>query len=603
MIQAWFRTSESAVIPAFVPDGDLLDLAQTLGIEERELFRIELPSGATRPGRVRVLVKQSQLATLYASQSDGSNPSAEFRWQEYTTVSPQSMDVWLLPPKPLFMVAGAEGIAVVEAVDARWWWGQSQANTFNTTPIKGDLFSSDGRWQSALAESGSLTPRDMVIALQGAIATAGLPSTFSIPAGYNPPATLLNRVADHLMTPECSLAMAIDLVLAGTGWMMQWDTTTSGLTLAPVGDDVLALDAWMKNNERAYVGGLAAPGGGTTPSEPLMSLWYGQAAWARNLMPNAATVMFPYRSTESLTIYANSVPRTQDLRFAVDSSFGWEASVTSGRPRADIGKRLLKEPRPLVASNVQPPTSGFGVYGTTSPSWDYAAYRTQVINNLQTRATVMTGKTGWAGWPALPLGSYRCTMLCYTLARRNGEIVPLAITDCDTTDWLLGPDGMMPTDPKDIVLSKGLAHAYRTWSGLKIIDAAPPNTRAFLARITGAAEICPNPSFPSWKWLYDFEEVEPNLELCPFEKEVEYRREGVARNMIESTNNPAAGYIAPGVSATNYPGATVYPEPIQEGTLVHMIEQFNVNEGPSGYGAPTSNFWFVLPNAITVICP
>ena len=47
MIQAFFRTSDSEIIPAIVPDGELLDLAQTLGIAERDLFRIELPSGAT----------------------------------------------------------------------------------------------------------------------------------------------------------------------------------------------------------------------------------------------------------------------------------------------------------------------------------------------------------------------------------------------------------------------------------------------------------------------------------------------------------------------------------------------------------------------------
>lgn len=607
MIEAFFRTSESVVIPAFVPDGDLLDLAQTLGIEERELFRIELPSGATRPGMVRVLVKQSQLPDLYASISDGANPSAEFRWREYTNSPTSSMDVWLLPPKPLYMIPGAEGVAVIEAVDCRWWWGQSQADTFNLLPNKGECFSSDGRWRVARAEALSTNPRDMLIVLQSAISTAGLPGTFSIPVSYSPPSTLLNRVADHMMSPECSLAMAIDLVLAGTGWMLQWDTAISALSIVPVGNDTAALDTWMRNNKRAYVGGLTAPGGGSTPSDDLLSLWFGQSSWARNLMPNAATVSFPYRSVEGKTIYGNSVPRSDDLRFTVNSSFGWESSVTSGRPRASIGKRLLKEPRPLVATTSQPPdpaVPSVHIDGTTSPSWDYVAYRTAVINNLQVRATVMTGKMGWAGWPLLPSGSYRCTMLCYTLARREGSVVPLTVTHCETSDWLLGPDGMMPSDPREIVLSKGLAHASRTWSGLKIIDAAPPNTRAFLARITGSTEICPSPSFPSWKWLYDFVEVEPNEELCPFEKDlVAYRREGVARNMIESTNNPAAGYIAPGVSAANYPGATVYPEPIFEGTLVHMIEQFNVNQGPSGYDAPTSNFWFVLPNAITVICP
>lgn len=603
MIQAFFRTSNSDFLPAIVPDGELLDLAQTLGIEERDLFRIELPSGATRPGRVRVLVKQSQLPTLYASTSDGTNPSAEFRWQEYTNTSVQAMDMWLLPPKPLYMVAGAEGVAVVEAVDARWWWGQSQANGANQTPLRGNIQSSDGRWE--VAASGSASPLALLTALQGQIATLGLPGTFTIPGAYNPSSTLLNRVTDHLFTPECSLAMAIDLVLSATGWMLQWDTTTSTLTLAPVGDDVAALDTWMKNNKRAFVGGLDAPGGGTVPSEPLMSLWYGQSAYARNLMPDSVTVSFPYRTVEGKTRYGNTTTDTTTLMFASEREFGWEQSVTTGRPRADIGTRLLKEPRPLVASatpGLTPATPATGILGTTAPSWDYPAYRTAVGTLLETRATVMAGRVGWMGWPKLPLGSYRCTMLCYTLARRNAEIVPLTVTECEVGDWLLGPDGMMASDPKDLVLSKGLAHARKMWSGATMIDAAPPNTRVFPAIITAydtGASGC-----NAWQWTYSFTEVEPNPSGgCPMSVSIgSFARSGIARNLIESTNDPATGYIAPGVNQANYPNANIAAIPIQVGTLVHMVEQF-----PTAYvtGTPPPHapqYWFVLPNAVLVEC-
>ena len=63
MIQAFFRTSEGVFIPALVPDGDVLDLARTMGLSESDLFRIDIPSGATRPARITVLVKQSDLST------------------------------------------------------------------------------------------------------------------------------------------------------------------------------------------------------------------------------------------------------------------------------------------------------------------------------------------------------------------------------------------------------------------------------------------------------------------------------------------------------------------------------------------------------------
>lgn len=603
MIEAWFRTSDAVIVPAIVPDGDLLDLAKTLGIEERDLFRVEMPSGATRPGRVRVLVKQSQLSDLYASIEDGSNPSVQLRWREYTNATTYAVQMWLLPPKPLFMVAGAEGVAVVEAVDCRWWWGQSQANGLNETPLRGNVQSSDGRWE--VVASGSATPRALLLALKGQITTLGLPGTFTVPASYNPASTLINRVSDHLFTPECSLAMAMDLVLAATGWMMQFEPGTNTLTLVEVGNDSKTLNAWMAANKRAYVGGSSAPGGGDVPSEPLASLWYGESTWARNAMPDSVTVSFPYRTVEGKTRYGNTTTDTTTLMFASEREFGWEQSVTTGRPRADVGTRLLKEPRPLVASatpGLTPATPATAILGTTAPSWDYATYRTQVGALLQTRATVMPGTVGWMGWPSLPGGSFRCTMLCYTLARRQGEIVPITVTECDVQDWLLGPDGMMATDPKDLVLSKGLAHARKMWSGATMIDAAPPNTRVFPAIITAldiGASGC-----NAWQWIYSFTEVEPNPSGgCPMSVSIgSFARSGVARNLMESTNNPATGYIAPGVSQANYPNANISAIGIPVGTLVHMVEQF-----PTAYttGTPPPHppqYWFAVPNAVLVEC-
>ena len=603
MIQAWFRTSESDIIPALVPDGDVLDLAQTIGLSEADLFKIELPSGATRPGRITVLVKQADLPLLYSSISDGANPSAEFRWRETTAAAQSVMEVWLLPPRPLYMIANGAGVAIVEAVDARWWWSQSQANAISQTPLAGNIQSSDGRWK--VVDSGSATPLLLLNALKTAITTAGLPGTFTVPAAYAPNSALLDRVSDHLFTPECSIAMAIDLLLAGTGWMLQWEYATNSYTLAPVGNDTAALDTWMKTTNRAYVGGVEPPGGGTAPTDALLSLWYGQSAMARNAMPDSVNVSFPYRTVEGKTRYGNTTTDTTTLMFASEREFGWEQTVTTGRPRADIGTRLLKEPRPLVASTtpgLTPATPATAILGTTSPAWDYSAYRTQVGNLLQTRATIMPGRIGWAGWASVPLGSFRCTRLCYTLARRMGEIVPITITECDVGDWLLGPDGMMASDPKDIVLSKGLAHARKMWSGATMIDAAPPNTRVFPAIITAAetgASGC-----NAWQWAYSFTEVEPNpAGGCPMSVSIgSFARSGVARNLIESTNNPATGYIAPGVSQANYPNANISAVAIPVGTLVHMVEQF-----PTAYttGTPPPHapqYWFVVPNAVLVEC-
>jgi hypothetical protein len=599
MIHAWFETSGEEIIPALVPDGDILDLAQTVGMSERDLFKIELPSGATRPGRVTVLVAQDTLDALYRSASDGANPSALFKWRETSNAPLSTMAVWLRAPRPLYMVADGAGVAVVEAVDARWWWSQAQVDLFSATPFRGNVQSSDGRWK--VVDCGFATPRLLMAHLVASIATAGLPGTIVIPAGYTPDASLLDRISDHLFTPECSLAMAIDLLAAGTGWMVQWDCDANALTLKAVGDDVANLDTWMKTR-RAFVAGLTAPGNAAVPTEPLLGLWYGDSRMFRNELPDSVNVSFPYRTVEGKTRYGNTTTDTTTLMFASEREFGWEQPLAAGRGKATIGVRTLKESRPLVASAapaLTPATPTSAILGTTAPSWDYATYRTQVGTLLETRASVMFGKVGWMGWPKVPMGSYRCTMLRYGLARRDGAIVPLTVTDCETTDWLLGPDGMMASDPKDIVLSKGMAHARKLWSGTTMIDSAPPNTRVFPARILWADQIC-----GGWKWIYGFEEVEPNPTVnCPMYVSIEpFARTGTARNLMENGNDPTAGIIMPGVLQADYPLATINPIPIAVGAIVDMVEQF-----PTAYttGTPPPHppqYWFSVPNAVKVEC-
>jgi len=599
MIGAWFEMTGGRVIPALVPDGDILDLAQTIGLSERDLFKIELPSGATRPGKVTVLVKQADLANLYANTQEGTNPSALFKWRETSNATVSTMTVWLRSPRPLYMVPDAAGVAVVEAVDARWWWAQSQADALSATPLSGNVQSSDGRWK--VVDCGSATPRTLMIALEANIGLLGLPGGITIPAGYTPHSSLLNRVADHIFTPECSLAMAIDLLASGTGWMVQWDCTVNALTLVQIGGDAAILDGFNKE-KRAYVGGVQPPGDAFVATEPLLDLWYGTDGMFVNELPPAVNVSFPYRTVEGKTRYGNTTTDTTTLMFASEREFGWNQPLTAARGTASIGTRLLKEPRPLVASaspalNTASPSSA--ILGTTAPSWDYLTYRTQVGLLLEARATVMCGRTGWMGWPKADNGSYRCTMLRYTLARRGGEIVPLTVSEADREDWLLGPDGMMASDPRDIMLSKGTSHARKLWSGATMIDTAPANTRVFPARITGADMIC-----GGWKWLYTFEEVEPNpTAQCPMYVSIgSFARSGNARNLLEDGNDPATGFIMPGVSQADYPLATISPIPIATGAIVDMVEQF-----PTAYttGTPpphSPQYWFVLPNAVKVEC-
>jgi hypothetical protein len=142
------------------------------------------------------------------------------------------------------MVAGGAGVAVVEAVDARWWWGQSQANSLNTTPLTGRQQSADGRWRTAGTTD---SPATLMTSFIAALTAAGLPGTITT-VGYSPNTTLAFRITDHLFTPECSIAMAIDLLAAATGWVVQRDMTTGTFALVQVGGDASALTSGMTTN-------------------------------------------------------------------------------------------------------------------------------------------------------------------------------------------------------------------------------------------------------------------------------------------------------------------------------------------------------------------
>jgi hypothetical protein len=611
MISAWFTTSSETdpVIPALIQNDEIRDIAHSLGLSDSDLFRIDLPSGATREGRVVCLVSEALLNTLYAEHGDGANPSAVFSWKETTNATVQSMSVWLLPPRPLYIVAGGTGVAVVEAVDVRWWWKQSQNNALNGSPELAAMFSSDGRWNTGGVDPLTTTPLMVVESLQSALPVG----TFDIPVGFAPSATLLNRVADHRFTPECSIAMALDLVLSACGWMMQWDTTEGQLTLVQVGGDIGILNTYMGSNKRAYAGGVEAPSNTATTTDPLATIWYGNADWQKNAFPNKVTVSFPYRSIEGKTVYDNTIDAGTDIvKFVEQNEFGWENNITTDRARASIGKRLLKEPRSLVASlsTTLNPASHAGNIQSTDPGWGVDAFVEAVQIVFRLRTTVTHGKTIWAGWPLLPNGSYRCTALRYSLTYRDGKCVPVTLTEAREDDWVLGSNGMPTDDPRELVMSKGMAQARRLSSGAMQLDVAPPNCRVFPAKI-GLNDPIDAEGNP-WQWLYSFQEVEPNPDAnTPLSVDIgAWSRAGTfkARNMAEAGNQyfgvaSSSNVIAPGIFQVHYPAATIEALPICADTIVMMVEHF-----PTAYtdgAAPPSDqaeYWFSMPNAVQVTC-
>lgn len=615
MIQAWFQTSQAGIIPVLVPDGEVLDIALSLGLSEADLFSINIPSGATREARICVLVPKENLNALYASVEAG-NPAAIFHWKETTIGYEQSMGVWLLPPRPLYIVGGGSGVAIVEAVDCRYWWKQSQSNELNDTAFRAYLYSSDGRW--LVEDRGNQSPPAplfYVTYIRDMLATQG--QTFDIPAGFAPSVTLSSRFADYVFTPECSLAMALDIILSACGWMLQWDCGSQQLTLVEVGNDINILDGYMDANKRAFRGGAEAPSQTSQPSDPLTVVWYGNSNWQKNAFPSLVTASFPFRTVEGKTHYDNTlgVADVGVSNFSYQKEFGWENDLITDRERSSAGLRILKEPRSLVASNTVAffnatyntnlaPTAGASV----GVGWNYDAFVTAIMNVFVARTTVMHGKTMWAGWANLPMGSYRCTMLRYGLTRSRGEWLPVALTVCEKDDWILGADGIPTSNPKEIIASKGMVHARRLSNGVAQMDVAPPSCRVFPAKITTHEQ------YAAWKFGYNFEEVEPKVTPYTIPQTTaigNWARKSttfLARNLIEDSNvyvsaGNASNIIAPGVLQSDYTNATIEAIPIRNNTVVMMVEQFASSKENYTLDADMPpQYWFVMPNAIKVIC-
>jgi hypothetical protein len=72
--------------------------------------------------------------------------------------------------------------------------------------------------------------------------------------------------------------------------------------------------------------------------------------------------------------------------------------------------------------------------------------------------------------------------------------------------------------------------------------------------------------------------------------------------MAEDTNDPATGFIAPGVSQADYTNATIEPLPIATDTLVMMVEHFPPISNGTTETVPIPQYWFTMANAVKVTC-
>jgi hypothetical protein len=343
-------------------------------------------------------------------------------------------------------------------------------------------------------------------------------------------------------------------------------------------------------------------------------------------MPSQVDVLFPLHANEAKTYYNNDYEMTafygpapageQPFQFLRET--GPFLSISTARDRYANGVRLqIKEPLTVPAANtVDIPLPAWPNSILSSPSEQglhpvavYTDLSNDAKNNLTKRCEVQFGRVAWGGWPVMPLGAYRATMLRYTVGVMQGEYVPVTITEAREDDWVLGPDGLLPTDPRDLVFGTGTIHARRIHNGALQIDSAPPMCRVFPAQITSFTQV---PG--EWRWAYGFTEVEPRSSTEPTAPSLGIRGRSSdingpgrkATNLCEQYNSPSppggVARIAPGVVQSDF-DATIIPKPIDIGVVVSMTEYFpQSNAESNSRDTRKRRYWFSMPNAVRVIC-
>ena len=611
MIEAWFEKPDQTIIPAMVPNEEIRELARMSDIPMSDLFCIDIPGGATNRARICVLISQKSLQSLYASSGWFGQASCTFKWRENSTASTFSMNVLLLPPRPLFMVDGGNGVAVVEATDIRYMWQRRSTSTAITDEFTPQMFSSDGRYSDRSQYPTSLLElvqevRDLLLVGGG---SAALESFDTV--GYTPNSALLQRIANYKWPNQASMALFLDTVLSLSGYALLWNNeaepSDKKYSLQKIDNDGASLISWMTENKRALGSGLEPPSvTASTGTEPLYNLWLGTDNMQYNRFPSGIDIVYPQRACEGQTHYPNNRadPPTQGIRFPESAEISSSRPVAAARPRRDELVGIMNESRALPKQVAVP------------PGWSATLTSDQIANNAKLRVESNFGKVVWAGWPMLPIGVYRISMFRFTLGERNKQLVPITITECREDDWLMGPSALLTNDPREIIMGTGMVQARRLSSGTVHINVAEPMCRMFPAKITGSTR-CDTTGNGFWQWKYDWEEVEPSpLTLCPAVVGISnFARSSSAstqkaRNLCEAANvydglGNINNVIAPGVYQAAYDPAQVIVEavPIMNDTIVMMCEQFPTNSYAVQNPPKSREYWFSMPDAVKTTCP
>ena len=622
MIEAWFQVG-SFVVACKIPDRTMMQHAEMAGMDPRDLFTIDIPAGATRETRVKCLINRADVTRLYQGATAQGQGSAVFNWRENSAATTQSITLFLLPPKPVYIQAdGGAGVVLVEAVDARYWWKRTYyANwsNLNLYPVVAKRFTGNARESEEYDASAIVTTLRNLLPV-GTIDLAEL-TTYS--GEYSE-----SRIT-RMFNGATSLAMLIDLFLASMGFCVMWDPDSASVYRAKrILSDPVAVNGMMSDYKRAVCGGFEPNSGEFAPSDSLLDWWDSTNQSMRNRSSATVSVHMPFRAPEGFTTYNSTLSViNQGVPFDLSRESGeWENLPFNGqRFRQGIGSMNLIESFPMTAKNnsVAPDPANAIDSAITSSGIGYTGWQAEVqqyADQLDRRQKVFFGKTVWAGWLKTVVDPFRATMLRYTVGRNPNRtssddytLVPYTYTEAREDDWILGPSGDLPTDPTMIAVGNGTIHAQRLSSGELWIDSAPPMCRIFPARILGSERIGTSGN-DYWRWTYAWQEVEPNCGAgyttsTPTTAMAGYERtsaaSGVARNFAEQGNkyvgsqNPANVIATGAVQADYLPTAEIEPYPICEDTIVLMVEQ---NSSVKIEGGSATRFWFSIPNAIKTTC-
>ena len=358
MIEAWFETSHDPVkiIPVIVPSRDLSEIAESAGFESDELFSIEIPGGASRHTRIRVLVDVKDVPDLYSSAISVPVPaptnnfsypaSALFRWRESSNAqSPlPKVLVWLKPPRPVFLyptqegaplAASSRGVMSVEAVDCRYWWSRQRTVEY---PVPTQT-SMDERWvMTSAGDRIDITDvaDDMVLTLVPGgefIDLSGIIVGTNLSAAINE-----DRITNLSLQPDHSPAMQLDIALSAAGFMLVYNPAFDAnypygrFTAIQIKDERSALAAWMTQDygKRACAAGLEPTSAATTNLESLLDAWVGTTASQYHRVPERVEVLHRLGFVEGQTDYANA-----PNHFPIASN-SWEPATQEGPGSAPV---------------------------------------------------------------------------------------------------------------------------------------------------------------------------------------------------------------------------------------------------------------------------